>query len=246
MLIALCSGSSSGVGVGTCNAIREAVIVTPQTSFPRSLFYNPPLDGVFARRAVTARLITLGRRVRKSIAAWQQNDILGHRRDQLWAIIESTLDAEAAHDWQSFSAPLPDGMLLSELRDYLWVDNAQQRERILFPAVATRLGVDAEEVPPALDRVRVMTMHGAKGLSARVVFIPGFKHGLLPNQHQTPVSRAALGGRAFPQRPIYAGRVPCAFFRSHNGGPFEGIFRLEPRRSSPHTLAVRSKEESRP
>ena len=77
-------------------------------------------------------------------------------------------------------------MRLSELRDYLWADNAQQRNDILA-AVRERLGPDAEaSVPPALDRVRVMTMHGAKGLSARVVFIPGLEQGLLPNSHQTP------------------------------------------------------------
>lgn len=101
------------------------------------------------------------------------------------AIIRSTIDDDAAAAWQSFSAPLPDDMLLSELRDYIRVDNAQQRNEVLRSG-AMRLGVEPEEVPPELDRVRVMTMHGAKGLSARVVFIPGLEHGLLPNQHQTP------------------------------------------------------------
>jgi superfamily I DNA/RNA helicase len=51
--------------------------------------------------------------------------------------------------------------------------------------VAERLGNAVEDVPE-LNRVRVMTMHGAKGLSARVVFIPGLEHGVLPNAHQAP------------------------------------------------------------
>jgi DNA helicase-2/ATP-dependent DNA helicase PcrA len=29
-----------------------------------------------------------------------------------------------------------------------------------------------------------MTMHGAKGLAARVVFIPGLENGIIPNQRQ--------------------------------------------------------------
>jgi hypothetical protein len=77
-------------------------------------------------------------------------------------------------------------MRLSELRDYIWADNAQQRSDILA-AVHDRLGPDDEvPEPEALDHVRVMTMHGAKGLSARVVFIPGLEQGLLPNRHQQP------------------------------------------------------------
>ena len=49
--------------------------------------------------------------------------------------------------------------------------------------------------PEALDRVRVMTMHGAKGLSARVVFIPGLEQGLLPNRHQTYVAQLLEAAR---------------------------------------------------
>ena len=134
-------------------------------------------------------------------------------------------------------------MLLSELRDYIWVENAQQRNEVLR-GVAMRLGVDAEEVPLELDRVRVMTMHGAKGLSARVVFIPGLEHGLLPNQHQTPypaqlleaarllyvsITRArAACVLSLAQRRTVQGQFqtrPASQFATHTGGAFQG--RLE-------------------
>jgi superfamily I DNA/RNA helicase len=117
---------------------------------------------------------------------------------------------------------------------------SQQRNEILR-AVVTRLGVDPEEVPPELDRVRVMTMHGAKGLSARVVFIPGLEHGLLPNQHQTPypaqlleaarllyvsITRArAVCVLSFAQRRTIQGEFQtrtASQFATHTGGAFEG------------------------
>ena len=141
-------------------------------------------------------------------------------------------------------APLPDGMLLSELRDYLWVDNAQQRNEILR-AVATRLGVDPEQVPPEFDRVRVMTMHGAKGLSARVVFIPGLEHGLLPNQHQTPYPAQLLEAARLLYVSITRARAVCVLSFAQRR-TVRGSFRCEPRRNSRLIPVVRSREKRGP
>jgi hypothetical protein len=56
--------------------------------------------------------------------------------------------------WKEFVGPLPGGMRLSELRDYVWADNAQQRNDILV-AVHQRLGPGAEAPESEeLDRVR--------------------------------------------------------------------------------------------
>ena len=229
-------GLRHGVGIGTCNTIRAAVIETPQTSF-RALFYDPLPTEVLSGRAVTA--IHHARDVCAHIAAWVPTDTLGDRRQALHGIVATTISEGAGAAWDTFAAPLPDGMLLSELRDYIWVDNAQQRNDVLH-AVATRLGLDPAEMPPELDRVRVMTMHGAKGLSARVVFIPGLEEGLLPNQHQIPypaqllevarllyvsITRArAACILSLAQRRTVQGRfetrVPSRF-AMHTGGAFE-------------------------
>ena len=50
----------------------------------------------------------------------------------------------------------------------------EQRAAVL-QAVMTRLNIDVPEQGPLPRRVRIMTMHGAKGLSGRVVFIPGLE-----------------------------------------------------------------------
>jgi len=84
-------------------------------------------------------------------------------------------------------------------------------------------------------------MHGAKGLSARVVFIPGLEHGLLPNQHQIPypaqlldaarllyvsITRArAVCILSFAQRRTVQGQFQhraASQFATHTGGAFEG------------------------
>ena len=135
--------------------------------------------------------------------------MLNQRTGGIEAIIRATINDEAAVAWQAFVAPLPGDMRLSELRDYVWADNAQQRNDILA-AVRERLGADAEiPEPEALDRVRVMTMHGAKGLSARVVFIPGLEQGLLPNRHQTPYVAQLLEAARLLYVSITRARAAC-------------------------------------
>ena len=225
-----------GVGIKTCNEIRNAVITTPQTSFA-GLFYDPLPDGVLSARAVTA--LDHARRTCTTIADWAPTDTLGQRRQDLYSIVQSTINADAAAAWDGFATPLLDGMRLSELRDYLSADNAQQCNELLR-GVATRLGLDPEDVPPELDRVRVMTMHGAKGLSAHIVFIPGLEHGLLPNQYQAPYPAQILEAARLLYVSITRARAACILsfarrrtvqgqfqsrtasqFLGHTGGTFE-------------------------
>jgi ATP-dependent DNA helicase UvrD/PcrA len=54
-----------------------------------------------------------------------------------------------------------------------------------------------------------MTMHGAKGLSARVVFIPGLEQGLLPNRHQTPYVAQLLEAARLLYVSITRARAAC-------------------------------------
>ena len=199
-------GLKRGVGPGTCNQIREAVIVTPNTSF-RGLFYDPLPDGVFTPRAVTA--LNEARQTCATVATWQTEDTLAQQTGSIEAILRTTMDDAAAESWLAFAAPLPPQLMLSELRDYIWIDNAQQRADVL-KRVADRLGAEGEATPPPeLDRVRVMTMHGAKGLSGRVVFIPGLEHGLLPNRHQTPYPAQLLEAARLLYVSITRARAAC-------------------------------------
>lgn len=199
-------GLKRGVGPTTCNRIREFVIATANTGF-RDLFYAAELpDGLGARMRSA---LDHARQTCATLAAWQPDETLNNRSGEINAIVRSTLDDEAGDAWLDFAEPLPRGMRLSELRDYVWADNAQQRNEILV-AVHQRLGVAAVvPQPQALDRVRVMTMHGAKGLSARVVFIPGLEQGLLPNQHQAPYVAQLLEAARLLYVSITRARAAC-------------------------------------
>lgn len=197
-------GLKRGVGVGTCNQIRETVIATPNCSF-RDLFYSP-LPAAFTGRMATA--LGHARTTCAAIANWQPNDTLAQRGALIRGIVEGTIDQGAGATWAAFATPLPTEMRLSELRDYIWADNAQQRNDILT-AVLERLGDTAPQLPQELNRVRVMTMHGAKGLSARVVFIPGLEHGLLPNHHQAPFIAQVLESARLLYVSITRARAVC-------------------------------------
>jgi ATP-dependent DNA helicase UvrD/PcrA len=46
--------------------------------------------------------------------------------------------------------------------------------------VNTRLGISGQGVVPQ-KRIRILTMHGAKGLSGKVVFMPSAEQGIMPS-----------------------------------------------------------------
>ena len=85
---------------------------------------------------------------------------------------------------------MPADATLTEVQDYLVADNADQRHAVLS-SIYERLGQGAppEEGEPGL---RVLTMHGAKGLQAKVVFIPCLEEYVLPGSGRLPDEGARL------------------------------------------------------
>jgi DNA helicase-2/ATP-dependent DNA helicase PcrA len=123
--------------------------------------------------------------------------------------VQAAVDDAAAAAWEAFADPLVPEMTIEELRNYLWTDHAQQRAEVLA-AVNRRLELPEEPaVVAALDRVRIMTMHGAKGLSARAVFIPGLEQGLIPNQYQMPYPAQILEAARLLYVSITRARAAC-------------------------------------
>jgi superfamily I DNA/RNA helicase len=112
--------------------------------------------------------------------AWTPDDALGNRRNDFATVLTDFLGAPAATAWAAESGSLPDGLTLRELRDYFWSESDEQRAHVLTTALdrlGTPLPAGTELLP---QQVRIMTMHGAKGLSGRVVFIPGLEESMLP------------------------------------------------------------------
>lgn len=186
-------GIRRGVGIGTCNAIADAIHGANLNY--RNVFVAPLPEGVFTTRML--RAINPAREIAARLQDWAEGDTLADRRADLVEIITASLREQDAVAWGEATAALPNEMVLKELVEWLRAPSEADRQRILSK-VAARLNGDEQDVPAedALDPVvQVMTMHTAKGLSAEVVFVPGLEEQLLPGPRRAPfpglVSEAA-------------------------------------------------------
>jgi DNA helicase-2/ATP-dependent DNA helicase PcrA len=210
-------GVRAGVGVGTCNAVCQAVIGAGGLNY-RRIFYDPLPGGIFSARAL--RALNAARELCAQIAQWTGEDQIGVRRQEIRGMLDNTIGPAAGQQWESFSATLPDQMTLQEIRDYVWADTDEQQASILH-RVYTRLGQDVPEDAILPERVRLMTMHGAKGLSGSVVFIPGLEETILPGSKRAPYPGLVLEAARLLYVSITRARAVCimsnAYRRFFNG-----------------------------
>jgi superfamily I DNA/RNA helicase len=94
---------------------------------------------------------------------------------------------------------LPAEASLKELLQYLSVDRDVEQEKVR-EAVYKRLQIEMSTVSRP-ERVRIMTIHGSKGLDAAFVFIPGLENGIIPNSK----SLVSAGLIAEQRRVMYVG-----------------------------------------
>jgi len=174
-------GLFNGIGPGTCTTIARKVILN-NLNFQRLFWHDLP-GGVFAARERTA--LTNVKSLLESMAAWGPEDSLGTRRAAIRAKVAAVCPEESLADTDELLGRLPEEAKLRECRDLIWAASEEQRLAIA-EAVHTRLGNPLPEVPDATNRVRVLTMHGAKGLSARVVLIPALEAEVIPGDFRRP------------------------------------------------------------
>jgi hypothetical protein len=165
------------MGAGTCNQISE-IISANNLNF-RDLFYSPLPNGIFHGRALTA--LNTARNICGAVVNWQPTDTLQTR----------SFGANELQKWQNQTANLPADITLEELRDFLWADNFEQASTLLN-AVYARLGIAPPNNSITQPGIKIMTFHGAKGLSAKVVFIPGLDEDVLPGQKRIPYNGLVL------------------------------------------------------
>ena len=197
-------GLRNGVGVGRCNLVFNAVIGA-NLNF-RSIFYDPLPTGVFAGPALTT--VNQGRTTCGTIQAWTDGDTLNQRLEDIAQIVEAHYNAAAANQWRMFANALPDQMTLEELRDFLWADTDEQQAAVL-ESVRVRIGEEVPETGVLPPRVRIMTMHGAKGLSSRAVFIPGLEEEIFPGPWRQPYPGLVLEAARLLYVSITRARATC-------------------------------------
>jgi ATP-dependent exoDNAse (exonuclease V) beta subunit len=83
--------------------------------------------------------------------------------------------------WNTLSGALPSEMTLDELILFLAADTETDQQKILDLVNQRIMGGQAQTMTPMPKHIRILTMHGAKGLSGKVVFIPSAEQGIMPN-----------------------------------------------------------------
>ena len=197
-------GLRPGVGIGTCDAIANAVINNALSYW--DVFGNPLPRGVFHGRNLTA--LNHARQVCAQVGAWQRTDIFAARLADIAGILTATFSAAEAQTWQNNAAVLPPDMMLVELRDWLWADNDEQQMAVL-QAVFTRLNQHMPAAAVLPSRVRIMSMHGAKGLSSRIVFAPGLEEHIIPGPWRQPYPGLVLEAARLLYVSITRARAAC-------------------------------------
>lgn len=167
-------GCRRGVGIATCASIADTA-ATRLLNY-RSLFYDALPEGLFRGREAAA--LDAARSVCASVAGFGPDDTVAARGAALRLILAEARGEEEAEGWDELVGVMPPESTLTELRDYLSADTTHQQETVLG-AIYARLGQEHRGSLP-VPRVRVMSMHGAKGLQADVVFIPGLEEPILP------------------------------------------------------------------
>jgi DNA helicase-2/ATP-dependent DNA helicase PcrA len=197
-------GLKVGVGLGTCNGVAERAIDNAVNY--RDLFYNPMPAGVFSARQIKA--LDAARTACGQLVGWQRNDTLGQRLPDISGIITAAFSAAEAANWQTFAGNLPQQMTLEELQDWLWADTDEQQNNVLA-SMYSRLNQPVPTGNALPSRVRIMTMHGAKGLSARVVFIPGLEEQIFPGPWRQPYPGLVLEAARLLYVSITRARAAC-------------------------------------
>jgi DNA helicase-2/ATP-dependent DNA helicase PcrA len=197
-------GLVRGVGVATCNAIASATVANNLNY--RALFHDPLPADVFNARQTAA--LTSARDFIARFEDWEPEDELGMRDGAIQDLLEERLGAEARDAWREQTEGLPPELTFAEVRDLLWAESAEQQADVLRGAF-TRLGLARTEDDVLPPRLRIMTMHRAKGLSARVVFIAGLEEEISPGVFRRPYPGLVLEAARLLYVSITRARAAC-------------------------------------
>lgn len=171
-----------GVGGGTAKGISDDCVSNNQNF--RDLFFLPAMPHWLVSRSAAAVNRILG--IIQNSSSWTLQDTVGTRVSDIEHILSTIVftgsSQVAAHlaEWNAFAASLPQGMLLEEVLLFLAARDEGGGRQIL-DAVNARLGQGNAGAVAPQARIRILTMHGAKGLSGSVVFIPAAEQGIMPS-----------------------------------------------------------------
>ena len=177
-LVGLCSG----VGIGSAKRLGD--VCTDNNHNYRELFHVQVLPQWVTGKPRLA--LNNVRAVVQAIGTWSLADMIGNRVADIESVLTQNIFTSAAETqaftaaWTALAGGLPQQMTLEELLLFLRSSSDTDREAVLN-LVNQRVGAAGAGAPAVQKRVRILTMHGAKGLSGKVVFIPSLEQGILPS-----------------------------------------------------------------
>ncbi len=173
----------SGVGSTTAKGVADACISNNQNF--RQLFYLTTCPAWLLGRCPSAVQRVMA--IAQVMATWSMSDTLATRGNDITTLLSSqvfTSGKNAASNlsiWNTLLGSLPPPMMLEELLLFLAADSESDQQTIL-DLVSQRVGAaQPQSQLPVQKKIRILTMHGAKGLSGKIVFIPGAEQGLMPS-----------------------------------------------------------------
>jgi DNA helicase-2/ATP-dependent DNA helicase PcrA len=176
-------GVLSGVGHATAKAVADACITNNQNF--RQLFYLPAFPTWLPGRPASAVQRVLA--IVQAVANWTMADSLASGVADIAGVLSGhifTSGGNVANNvsmWNTLAGALPAQMTLEELLKYLAADSESDQQAILDLA-NQRIGAATPPTPGAVQKkIRILTMHGAKGLSGKVVFVPSAEQGIMPS-----------------------------------------------------------------
>jgi DNA helicase-2/ATP-dependent DNA helicase PcrA len=170
-----------GVGVNTAMQIGDLCVRNNQNF--HQLFYPQHLPHWLTNRALAA--VQRVQQVCHATTGWSLEEAVSERAAEIGAILQQTIFSGSQtkqkwlEEWQGFVDSLPAGMTLGETLKYLGANDEVEQRSILDAIAARSRQEEPDRAPP--KRVRILTMHGAKGLSGKIVFIPSLEQGVLPS-----------------------------------------------------------------
>ncbi len=204
-------GIRTGVGISTCVNIANKVL-SNSLNF-KDQFGNNRTANLFSHREIGA--LDGVSTIINGVNGWSLSDLLSQRINDITNVLSLHMSPIESHDWINWANNLPTDMTLEELYNFLGARDEKDAREILFN-IYTRLNLT---LPPDLDpadRVRIMSLHSSKGLSAKVVFIPGLEDELLPGQYRSPYPAQIQEAARLLYVGITRARADCIISYSQN------------------------------
>jgi len=176
-------GILAGVGHVTAKAVADACITHNQNF--RQLFYLSDCPSWLTGKPASAVQRVMS--IVQEVGGWSMSDTLASRSGDIAGVLSSqvfTTGGNAANNvgmWNTLAGALPGQMTLEELLQFLAADSEAEQEAILDTVNQRIEGSSPPSQTAIQKKIRILTMHGAKGLSGKVVFIPSAEQGIMPN-----------------------------------------------------------------